>query len=161
MGHNLFYKAPPTIKCSCPSSWLPGTQGSVVLKVQRCLLSLPQGPFRASVGKWVTDSPGPPSQQHLLHPIRVKLQEDPGCFQARLTLQPQLSPQQAPSCCQTCCVLALPSPDLDAPFLLSGRPCLTPVTRLCPVATSLRSFPSSSLTPDDHHCLCVPPPLAP
>lgn len=128
MGHNLFYKAPPTTKCSCPSTWLPGTQGSVVLEVKGCLWSLPQGPFQASVGKWVTDSPGPPSQQHLLHHIRVKLQEDPGCFRAQLTLQPQLSLSRLHPAAQTHCVLALPSPNLNTPFLLSGRPCLTPVT---------------------------------
>ena len=105
MGHNPLYKVPPTTKCSWPSPWQPGTQGSVMHKVQGCLWSLPWVPFWASVGKRVTDSPGPPSQRHLLHHIRVKLQEDPGHFQARLTSLPQLSPQQAPSC----------SPDMPCP----------------------------------------------
>ena len=129
-------------------------------KVQGSLWILPQGTFWASVGKWVTDSPGPSSQLCLLHHIRVKLQEDTGLFQAWLTAKPRLSPQRAPSF----------SPDTPYPnpaFTLTSTAPLPVLSLLeCPCFFSqdrlqlpslLRSFPSGSLTPADHRLLCVPP----
>lgn len=68
-------------------------------KVQGNLWILPLGTFWASVGKRVTDSPGPSSQLCLLHHIRVKLQEgtsklgsqtSPGSRHSRLHLTPRI-----------------------------------------------------------------------
>lgn len=118
--------------------------------VQGSSWTLPRGTFWASVGKWVIDSPGPSSQLHLLHHIRIKLQEGTELFQAWPTPKPRLLPQWAASFPTNMpCPKPALSPASPPPFL----PC-----SLCQNDLDLVIEPSPVATSPEHLSLRLPHP---